>query len=297
MKISVLGSGTSHGIPVVGCPCPVCTSADSRDKRMRSSLFIEGSSREAALIDAGPEFRLQAVRAGITRLDAIFLTHSHADHIHGLDDVRPLSRDNPIPVYGNEETITEMEERFSYIWKETQKGGGKPKLKPIVTDREIRLGSLTFTPIPVKHGALDIYGWEIRENYTHENSPPENTGKSLIYLTDTSAVPPASLKQLARNQNFRQYRIIIIGGLRTRPHATHFTFEEALKTALSIGAEEIYLTHICHEHSHAEIEEICQKFDESRPNRTWQMENRQISTRRKEEVKIHPAWDGLELVI
>jgi len=292
MKITVLGSGTSHGIPVVGCPCPVCTSADSRDKRMRSSLFVEGAGGETALIDAGPEFRLQAVRAGITHLDAIFLTHSHADHIHGLDDVRPLSRDNPIPVYGNTETIREMEERFSYIWRETQCGGGKPKLTPIVANSEIRLGGLSFTPIPVKHGALDIYGWEIRENF-----PRDNAGKSLLYLTDTSAIPPASMKRLTRNQPPRSYRIIIIGGLRIRPHETHFTFEEALKTALRIGAEEIYLTHICHEHSHVEIEEICQEFDKRRPKRTWQMENRQVSTRLKEEIKIHPAWDGLELTV
>jgi len=292
MKISVLGSGTSHGIPVVGCPCPVCTSADSRDKRMRSSLFIEGSGGETALIDAGPEFRLQAVRAGISHLDAIFLTHSHADHIHGLDDVRPLCRDNPIPVYGNAETIAEMEERFSYIWRKTQRGGGKPKLKSIVTNGEIKIGSLSFMPIPVKHGTLDIYGWEIRENF-----PRDEAGKSLLYLTDTSAVPPASLKQITRLQNAQQYRIIIVGGLRVRPHETHFTFEEALKTALGIGAEEIYLTHICHEHSHTEIEEICRKFDESRPNRTWHMENRQVSTRLKEEIKIHPAWDGLELTV
>ena len=142
MKITVLGSGTSHGIPAVACSCPVCTSDDGRDKRMRSSVYIEGEGGERVLIDAGPEFWLQAVRAGIKRLDAIFLTHSHADHIHGLDDVRPLSREKPIPVYGNEQTIEEMKERFSYIfgtkWGAAQKGGGKPRLEPQIVVEPLR---------------------------------------------------------------------------------------------------------------------------------------------------------------
>ena len=271
MKITVLGSGTSHGVPVVGCSCPVCISEDLRDKRTRSSIYIEGRGGERALIDAGPEFRLQAVKAGIKRLDAIFLTHAHADHVHGLDDVRPLSREAPIPVYGNERTIAEMKERFSYVWKETQKGGGKPKLTPVViSDQEqpgqITLGSLVFTPVPVKHGILDILGWELREQ----------SGRSFLYLTDTSAIPVPTLAWLKTSPNLRT---IIIGGLREKPHETHFSFEEAINAALGLGkAEKIYLTHICHNHSHAEIEEICMGF----PGECIKTE-------------IHPAFDGLEI--
>ena len=236
MKIIVLGSGTSHGIPVVGCTCPVCTSDECRDKRMRASVYIEGAGGGRALIDAGPEFRLQALRAGIRGLDGIFLTHAHADHIHGLDDVRPLCRDRAIPVYGNESTIAEMKERFSYVWAETQPGGGKPRLAPLVvnTSLPVRIGGLSFTALPVKHGILDILGWEV-----------ENAGKSFLYLTDVSAIPPAVEERL-KAEEYRQSRIIVIGGLRILPHETHFSFEQALNAAIGIGAGAVYLTHICH---------------------------------------------------
>ena len=234
---------------------------------MRSSVYIEGPGGETVLIDAGPEFRLQAVRAGIDRLDAIFLTHAHADHINGLDDVRPLSRLNPLPVYGNQQTIEEMKERFSYIWKETQLGGGKPQLNPhVVSVSPVQIGSLIFTPLPVKHGVLDILGWEVGGK----------AGGSFLYLTDTSAIPAATMERLISSNS--RSRVIVIGGLRARPHETHFTFEQAIDVALGIGAKEIFLTHICHEHSHVKIEEICQKL-------------------RKEGTEIHPAWDGLELFL
>jgi len=276
MKIIVLGSGTSHGIPVVGCSCPVCTSNEIKDKRMRSSVYIEGAGGERALIDAGPEFRLQALRAGISGLDAIFLTHSHADHIHGLDDVRPLNREKPLPVYGNKKTIAEMLERFSYIFGATaQRGGGKPNLSPQVVGGPVRIGGLTFTPVPVKHGILDILGWEVEEGST-----------SFLYLTDTSAIPSSSLEQL-RSSNGKSRRAVIIGGLRVRPHETHFTFKDAMNAAIGLGATEVYLTHLCHEHSHAEVEGLCQRF----------MERQRDSGRSLEGVAIHPAWDGLEIVL
>ena len=284
MKIIVLGSGTSQGIPVVGCFCSVCTSSESKDNRMRSSVYIEGAGGERALIDAGPEFRLQALRAGICGLDAIFLTHSHADHLHGLDDVRPLSREKPLPVYGNQQTIAEMVERFSYVFCATaQRGGGKPNLSPQVVDRPVRVGGLTFTPVPVKHGVLDILGWEVRESaFPAEKRSAGENGTSFLYLTDTSAIPPASLKRL-RESPLEDRRVIIIGGLRARPHETHFTFEEALNAAFDLGAKEIYLTHLAHEHSHAEVEEFCRCFVERRGS--------------LEGMLVHPAWDGLEIAL
>lgn len=282
MKITVLGSGTSHGIPVVGCSCPVCGSGDPRDKRMRSSIFIEGPNGETALIDAGPEFRLQAIGAGINRLDAIFVTHPHADHIHGLDDVRPLSREKPIPIYGNEPTMTELMGRFSYVWGETQRGGGKPRITPVVVDlpgftNPIRIGCLAFTPIPVKHGVLDILGWEI-----WEENPCDEPAKHFLYLTDTSAIPPASMS-LINSLGGGNDRIVIIGGLRARPHETHFSFEEALNTACGLGAKAVYLTHICHDHFHEEIEEFCHNF----------MECRRIANPEAEKTECHPARDSL----
>jgi phosphoribosyl 1,2-cyclic phosphate phosphodiesterase len=272
MKVTILGSGTSGGIPVVGCSCPVCCSANPKDTRLRASILIEGSGGETFVIDTGPDFRFQALRAGVKKLDAIFLTHAHADHLHGMDDVRPLSRNKPLPVYGNEQTIAEVRERFSYVFKETQLGGGKPRLVPEAVDRPLWAGPLLFTPLPVKHGELDILGWYIEERPAGSGGPPREGG--LLYLTDTSAIPPSTLVLIPRPHT------VIIGGLRVRPHATHFTFEEALSAAVEAGGRRVFLTHICHEHDHRAIEEICQKFKEQR---------------KLEEIEMSPAWDGLTL--
>jgi phosphoribosyl 1,2-cyclic phosphate phosphodiesterase len=266
VKLTILGSGTSHGIPVVGCSCPVCRSEDPRDKRLRASLYIEGKRGERAVIDTGPEFRLQAIQAGISRLDALFLTHPHADHIHGMDDVRPLSREKPLPVYGNRETIRELRDRFSYVFRETQRGGGKPRLLPEEVSGTVRIGGLSFTPIPVKHGTLDIFGWKIEE------AGAGNAG--ALYLTDTSEIPESSRPLTGRPE------ILIIGGLRKRPHETHFTFEQALDAAVAMGARRSWLTHICHDHFHREIEGYCRAYREEKGLNDLSME---------------PAYDGLEL--
>ncbi|GHV93164.1 MBL fold metallo-hydrolase [Spirochaetia bacterium] len=290
MKLTILGSGTSHGIPVLGCDCPVCHSEDILDKRMRASLYIEGDSGERALIDTGPEFRLQAIRAGIKRLDGIFLTHAHADHVHGLDDVRPLSRETPLPVYGNRETIEEMRERFSYIFKETQQGGGKPRIIPRVVSKPVALGGLTFTPIPVKHGMLDILGWKIEEKTADtgtaaakKTSGVEAAPGAAVYLTDTSEIPAASREIIGKPA------VLIIGALRTRPAETHFSFEQALNAAVEIGAAEVYLTHICHDYLHGEIVEYCQNFMEER--------GLKAANGMGGGVTMTPAYDCLEITL
>ncbi|MDR0721815.1 MAG: MBL fold metallo-hydrolase [Treponema sp.] len=278
MKLSVLGSGTSHGIPVIGCRCPVCCSEDPRDQRMRSSLYIEGRAGERAVIDTGPEFRLQAIRAGITRLDAVFLTHAHADHVHGLDDLRPLCREHhekSMPVYSNRYTIEELRERFSYVFRHTQQGGGKPRINPQVIQETVRIGALSFTPIPVKHGILDIVGWKIVETRLEEGGAQEPAGEA-VYLTDTSMIPDTSLDLI------RSPDVLIIGGLRVRPHETHFTFHEALQVALQIHSPRVYITHICHKHSYQEIEAYCRTFQVA-----------QSCT----EIFMGSAYDGLELEV
>ena len=271
MRLTILGSGTSHGIPVIGCACPVCLSEDPRDRRMRASRYIEGERGERAVIDTGPEFRLQAIRAGITRLDALFLTHAHADHLHGLDDLRPLCFHRPLPVHGNPQTLGELESRFSYIFRETQQGGGKPRITLHAALGPVRIGGLTLTPVPVKHGELDILGWKIRERREKTRS---GGGGTAVYLTDTNGIPPASRSLL------RRPGALIIGGLRARPHNTHFTFAEALETACRLGADQVFLTHICHEHSHRDIEAYCRAFqgESERPG-----------------IPMGPAYDGLEL--
>jgi phosphoribosyl 1,2-cyclic phosphate phosphodiesterase len=257
MRITVLGSGTSHGIPVVGCECAVCRSGDPRDKRYRASVFIEGAAGEALLIDTGPEFRLQAVRARICRLDALFYTHAHADHLHGLDDVRPLTRNGPLPVYGNPATIQDIRERFQYIFKETQHGGGKPKITLSVVHEPVVVGHITVTPLPVRHGILGIYGWKVVEN-----------GAVFACLTDASFIPDSSFDLI------RGADCILLGALRDRPHPTHFSFDQAVEALKKAGAKEAYLTHLCHDHSHEEITAYC--------GRTG--------------LNVLPAFDGMRIV-
>ncbi|MDR0623686.1 MAG: MBL fold metallo-hydrolase [Treponema sp.] len=266
MKLIVLGSGTSHGIPVIGCDCPVCHSRAPRDKRTRASLFIAGDEGEAAVIDTGPEFRLQAIRTGIHKLDAVFLTHAHADHLHGLDDVRSLTREKPLPVYGNRATLREVEERFSYAFRQTQRGGGKPRLVLVEAEGPVSLGSLRFTPVPVKHGRLDILGWRI----------DGGTPAPAVYLTDISEISPAARKTIGRPE------VLIIDGLRARPHETHFTFEQALVCAVEMDARRVFLTHICHDCTHREINKYCRTF---------------IKTRGLSGISMEAAWDGLTIVL
>jgi phosphoribosyl 1,2-cyclic phosphate phosphodiesterase len=255
---------------------------------MRSSLYIRGAAGEQAVIDTGPEFRLQALRAGIGSLDAVFLTHAHADHVHGLDDIRPLSREKPIPVYGNRQTIAEFRERFAYVFKTTQQGGGKPQIDAISVDGPVRLGNLVFTPIPVKHGDLDILGWKFEEipgmPAAHGIQAPAvytqtaaHGGQAALYVTDCTGIPRGSYDLIAERC---PPETAIIGGLRVRPHETHFSFEQALSAGLRTGARRVYITHICHDHSHRQIEDYCREF----------MKKNGLTG-----ITMGPAWDGLRV--
>ncbi|WP_304222506.1 MBL fold metallo-hydrolase [Gracilinema caldarium] len=277
MVVEFLGTGTSHGIPVVGCSCPVCHSQDPKDQRYRASLLIRGNTGECCVIDTGPEFRLQAIRAGIQHLDAVFLTHAHADHLHGLDDVRPLSVHTPLNVFGNRPTIHELTERFSYIFRETQIGGGKPRIIPTILDPEwpehkqqhttedpeasVSIGGLRFTPLPVYHGRLHILGWLVEE-----------AGRRCAYLTDVSQIPKETLLLLA------QLDILIIGALRKLPHPTHFSFDQALDIINLVRPRQAYLTHLCHDYFHTAIFEYLleQGFSQN---------------------YVAPAYDGLRLML
>ena len=260
MRVLFLGSGTSFGVPVIGCDCRVCTSPDQRDARYRASILIEAESEGGAgttsvVVDSGPEFRLQALRARITRLDALLVTHAHADHIGGLDDVRPLTHDRELPVYGNEGTLAEIRERFGYIFRETQIGGGKPRVELRAVDTELfRVGSLEFRPVPIFHGTIPILGWR--------------TG-SFAYITDCSKLPESSLPLLAGVET------LVINGLRRKPHPTHFSLDQGIEAARRIGAQRTYLTHMDHESTHAELEEYCVAHGA--------------------DVGAHPSYDGLEL--
>ena len=240
MRVVILGSGTSHGIPVLGCACRVCRSSDPRDRRYRASAYVEGDGGERILIDAGPEFRLQALRAGIDGLDAALITHAHADHVHGLDDVRPLCRKAPLAVYASANDCAELKERFGYAFTENQAGGGKPRLDlRAIGEEGFIVGGLTIRPVPLMHGERLVYGYRVGD---------------FAYLSDCSALPEASKALL------RGLKLLVIDALRMRPHPTHLSIPEALCLAAELKPLKTAITHLCHDHSHAELTEICRRL-------------------------------------
>jgi len=232
MKITILGSGTSSGVPTIGCSCSVCTSKDSRNKRTRCSIWIE-SEKTSLLVDTSTEFRIQAIREGINHVDALLFTHDHADHIHGLDDIRPLTRENPMPVFGTAQTLEEIQNRFSYIFKETQKGGGKPRISMIPIDKDIlQFKDIEITPLPVKHGQLDIRGYRFN---------------NIAYITDCSYIPDKTMEKIM------DLDLLILGALRYRRHSTHFSIDEALDIIKKTRPRRALLTHFSHDIDHAEL--------------------------------------------
>lgn len=232
-SITLLGTGTSVGIPVPGCGCRVCRSRDSRNRRSRCSALIQAEGTNI-LIDTSPEFRLQALTAGIDRLDAVFWTHGHADHLHGIDDLRTMTWKKPVQGYASEETAEEIETRFDYLWKTTRYGGSKARiiLNRIGPGEAVSVGSLTMIPVPVMHGNMEVYGWRCGP---------------IAYITDARMIPESSYQLLENLQ------ILVIGALHFDPHPTHFSIPGALEEIKKIRPVRAYLTHISHEASHGKI--------------------------------------------
>jgi len=239
--VTILGSGTSHGVPVIACSCPVCKSTDPRDARYRASALVRTDAGQSILLDAGPEFRLQAIRAGLTDLSALLLTHSHADHLHGIDDLRALSHDRAIPVYALPQVNSEVRQRFPYIFSAQTEGGGVPalELRDIDPGASFEAAGTRILPVPIKHGSRDILGFRIGD---------------FAYLTDCSSIPESSLPLLAKLD------VLVIDGLRDRPHSTHFSIEQAVRAAGIIRPRKAYLTHLCHEVSHGQALGLCRDY-------------------------------------
>ena len=232
MRVVLLGTGTSFGIPTIGCHCPVCSSPDPKNKRLRSSAYIESGNLHF-LIDCTPDFRTQALRYGIEQVDAVFFTHTHFDHIAGIDDLRvfTIGNNKSIDVYGNKDVIADIERRYDYFFNPPQLGGGILNLNLHLIDKPINLGEVCVTPIPVKHGILDILGYRFND---------------FGYITDASYISEESLNLL------RGVKILVINALRERPHATHFSLAQAREVAEKIAPQQTYFTHICHRLEHHE---------------------------------------------
>lgn len=230
MRLTFLGTGTSTGVPTLACQCPVCQSPDPHDKRTRPSVLLEYDGR-VVLIDSTPDFRAQALREGVTRLDAVLFTHAHADHIFGLDDTRVFyfRQQIPIPIYGNECCLVTIRRTFSYIFEGHYPQGGVGKLDPQLVDGPFDLWGLRLTPVPVFHGTLPVLGFRFHD---------------VAYVTDVSEIPPTSLALLEGLDT------LILAALRHKPHLTHFSLGQALATVERLKPRRALFTHIAHELGH-----------------------------------------------
>lgn len=231
-RITFLGSGTSHGVPMIGCHCATCTSTDPRDQRMRPSVFIELAGGRTLLIDTGPDLRSQALRFGVYRVDAILFTHPHADHLLGLDETRRFNalQKSVIPCYGSAETLKEVRRVFAYAFEPRQVGGGVPRLELREVAGPFNAAGVEVTPVPVMHGILPIYGYRVGR---------------FAYITDCSAIPDGSWALL------EGLDVLAIDSLRDVPHPTHFTVAQAVEVAERLRPGRTLLTHIAHDLGHA----------------------------------------------
>jgi phosphoribosyl 1,2-cyclic phosphate phosphodiesterase len=235
MRVTFLGTGTSTGVPVVGCRCAVCTSSDPRNQRLRQSVKIEANGRYF-LIDTTPDLRTQLLREPVPRLDFILYTHSHSDHLMGLDDVRPFNfrQREAVHAFASPATAKGIRRAFGYIWDSSQVGGGKPQLELHEVDGPFTHEGIDIVPIPVRHGDWTILGYRIG---------------GFAYITDTNGIPDESMHLLEGVDT------LALDGLRPSPrHPTHFTIDEAIAAAARVAPRITYLIHLAHEVDHATIE-------------------------------------------
>ncbi|HTE46151.1 MAG TPA: MBL fold metallo-hydrolase [Gemmatimonadaceae bacterium] len=240
MKLTFLGTGTSFGVPQLGCHCDVCRSPDPRDTRSRVGAVVESNHGTRVLIDTPPELRLQLIAAGIDRVDGVLYTHAHADHTHGIDDLRAITirRSAPLPIYGPAETLDDLAGKFRYIFDDGIRplpGTSKPEGKAHIVEPGVpfTIGELELTAVRVPHGAITVFAYRIGP---------------LAYVTDAKSLPPEAIAVL------RGASVLVINALFRTEHPTHLSIPEAVSVAREIGAERTYLTHLTHDNFHANLE-------------------------------------------
>jgi phosphoribosyl 1,2-cyclic phosphate phosphodiesterase len=236
VRLRLLGTGTSFGVPQIGCRCPTCTSTDPRDRRTRTSALIETRGKRL-LIDTPPELRLQLVAAGVDQVDAVLFTHGHADHVHGIDDLRALSvrlGGAMLPAYGSRETMAELATKFPYIFDPSivvPLGTSKPELSAHVLEpgQPVTIAGVPVLPLALPHGAQVVFGYRIGP---------------VAYITDVKMIPESMIEAL------KDLEVLVLNALLSRPHPLHLSVPEAVETAQRIGARRTYFTHLTHEFTH-----------------------------------------------
>jgi phosphoribosyl 1,2-cyclic phosphate phosphodiesterase len=238
VRLTLLGTGTSFGVPQIGCQCRTCTSTDPRDRRGRTAALLEDGDRRL-LIDTPPELRLQLVAAGVDHLDAVLFTHAHADHVHGIDDLRAFTvrQKGPLDAYGSTDTLAELGHKFSYIFDPGTKapaGTSKPELtpRPLTPGVTTRIAGFPVEPLALPHGRQEVLAYRVGP---------------VAYVTDVKDVPDQARERL------RGLDVLVLSALLSRPHPLHLSIPEAVTVAQSIGARRTFFTHLTHETPHAEL--------------------------------------------